>query len=135
MLGAETLTQKSLQMVCGTYGRAIVGQSTWRRVLHSKLLDSIMPDTTYLPQSLSRSSLRMCIPQVKMKVEFENHDTRLMAKDQIIGVCVCVCDTGIESKTLRCISEVQPWTAPFPCQPPMGSSKSHRNGCMKDLFQ
>lgn len=35
-------------MVCGTYGRAIVGQSTWKTVVHSKLLDSIIPDT-HLP--------------------------------------------------------------------------------------
>lgn len=61
-------------------------------MLHSKLLDSIMPDTTYLPQSLSRSSLRMCIPQVKKKVEFEfeNHYTRLMTKGQFIGVCAAL---------------------------------------------
>ena len=90
LLGAETLTQKSLQMVGGTYGRAIVGQATWKRVLHSKLLDSIMPDTTYLPQSLSRSSLRMCIPQVKMKVEFENHDKGLWQRIRLL-VCVFVC--------------------------------------------
>lgn len=115
-------------MVCGTYERAIVGQSTWKTVVHSKLLDSIKPGTTYLPQSLSRSSLRMYIPQVKMKVEFENYYTRLMVKGQIIGVCmyVCVSGIGIESKALRCIPEVQPWTALLPCQPPMGSSKSHR---------
>lgn len=85
-------------MVCGTYGRAIAGQSAWKTVVHSKLLDSIMPDTTYLPQSLSWSSLKMCIPQVKMKVEFENYYTRLIPKGQIIGVCVRVAGMGLNLK-------------------------------------